>query len=142
MAPDRAVSRGTVASSATALAGALAALSCCLPFGPFLLAAGFAGASGVLVSLQPYLIGFAVLSLIFGFVQALRAKRCGRRSRIVNIAVLVCSTGLVAVMLFAYFPASAPPGQPQVAAFRLDSFREAFNAAADHARLVVLLSPT
>lgn len=124
------------------MASAVAALSCCLPLGPFLLAAGSAGASGLFVSLQPYLIAFAVLMLVMGFVQAFRGRRCTRRRRITNIAVLICSTALVAAMLFAHVPASAPQGQPAVAAFRLDSFRQAFNAAADRRRVVVLLSPT
>jgi hypothetical protein len=56
--------------------------------------------------------------------------------------VLLCSTGLVAAMLFGYVPASAPAGQPAVAGFQLDQFRQAFNAAADRTRVVVLLSPT
>jgi hypothetical protein len=44
---------------------------------------------------------------------------------------------MVAAILFGYVPA----GQPAVAAFHLDTFRQAFNAAADHTRGVVLLSP-
>jgi hypothetical protein len=121
---------------------ALAALSCCLPLGPFLLAAGSAGASALFVSLQPYLIGFSLLMLAVGFVQAFRTRRCGRARRLWNIAVLLCSTALIAVMLFAHVPAGAPAGQPAVAAFHADSFRQMFNAAADRTRVVVLLSPT
>lgn len=45
-------------------------------------------------------------------------------------------------MLFGYVPASAPASQPAVAALHLDGFREAFNAAADHTRVVALFSPT
>jgi uncharacterized membrane protein len=133
---------GTLASSVAAVASALAALSCCLPLGPFLLAAGSAGVAGVFVSLQPYLIAFAVLMLVVGFVQAFRTRKCGRRRRALNVTVLLCSTGLVAAMLFGYVPASAPAGQPAVAALQLDSFRQSFNAAADRTRVVVLLSPT
>jgi hypothetical protein len=133
---------GALASSVSAVVSALAALSCCLPLGPFLLAAGSAGFAGVFLSLQPYLIGFSALMLIVGFVQAFRARQCGRRRRALNVAVLLCSTGLVAAMLFGYVPAAAPAGQPAVAALQLDSFRETFNAAADRTRLVVLLSPT
>jgi len=134
--------RGTLASSAAAVGSALAALSCCLPLGPFLLAAGSAGVAGVFLSLQPYLIGFSILMLIAGFVQAFRARRCGRRRRALNVTVLLCSTGLVAAMLFGYVPASAPAGQPAVATLQLDSFRQAFNAAADRTRVVALFSPT
>ena len=123
-------------------ASSLAAFSCCLPLGPFLLAAGSAGVSGLFVSLQPYLIAFAALMLAAGYVQAFRARQCGRRRRALNLAVLLCSTGLVAALLFGYAPASAPGGQSAVAAFHLDSFRQSFNAAADRTRVVVLLSPT
>src|ERR1017187_9202041 len=73
---------GTLASSGAAVVGALAALSWCLPLGPFLLAAGSAGASGIFVSLEPYLIAFAVLMLVVGFVQAFRARKCGRGRRV------------------------------------------------------------
>jgi len=92
--------------------------------------------------LQPYLIAFAALMLAAGYVQAFRARQCGRRRRALNLAVLLCSTGLVAALLFGYAPASAPGGQSAVAAFHLDSFRQSFNAAADRTRVVVLLSPT
>jgi hypothetical protein len=138
----RAMTRGTLPSSATAVVSALAAFSCCLPLGPFLLAAGSAGAAGFLLSLQPYLIAFSVLMLAVGFVQAFRARQCGRGRRALNVTVLLCSTGLVAAMLFGYVPASAPAGQPAVAAVHIDSFRQSFNAAADRTRVVVLLSPT
>ena len=133
---------GTLASSAAAMVSALAALSCCLPLGPFLLAAGSAGASGILVSLEPYLIAFAVLMLVVGFMQAFRARKCGHGRRALNVTVLLCSTGLVAAMLFGHVPASAPAGRPAVAALQLDSFRQAFNAAADRTRVVALFSPT
>ncbi len=133
---------GTLAPSAAAVASALAAFSCCLPLGPFLLAATSAGAAGVFLSLQPYLIAFSVLMLAAGFVQAFRARECGRKRRALNVTVLLSTTALVAAMLFGYVPASAPAGQPAVAALQLDSFRQAFNAAADRTRVVVLLSPT
>jgi hypothetical protein len=132
----------TLPSSAAAVASALAGLSCCLPLGPFLLAAGSAGAAGVFLTLQPYLIGFAIFMLAVGFVQAFRARKCGRGRRALNVTVLLCSTGLVAAMLFGYVPASAPAGQPAVTALRLDSFRQSFNAAADYTRVVALFSPT
>jgi hypothetical protein len=135
--------RGTLASSLAAVMSALAALSCCLPLGPFLLAAGSASVAGVFLSLQPYLIAFSVLMLIVGFVQSFRARKCGSRRRtLLNVLVLLCSTALVAAMLFGYVPATAPAGQPAVAALNLASFRQSFNAAADRTRVVVLLSPT
>jgi uncharacterized membrane protein YidH (DUF202 family) len=142
MAPEDVSPRGTLASAIAAVLSAAAALSCCLPLGPFLLAAGSAGVSGIFVSLQPFLIGFSAAMLVVGFVQAFRARRCGRKRRLLNVAVLLCSTALVAVMLFAYVPASAPAGQPGVATFHLQDFKQLFNSAADRPRVVVLLSPT
>lgn len=143
MSPPAPPPRGALASSLAAVLSVLAALSCCLPLGPFLLAAGFAGASGFFLSLQPYVIAFAVLILAFGFAQAFRARKCGRRRRVFNVAVLLCSTGLVAAaILFSFAPLIAPAGQSGVVAFDLASFRESFNAAADRTRIVVLLSPT
>lgn len=80
--------------------------------------------------------------LVVGFARAFRARQCGRRRRALNVAVLLISTGLVAVMLFGYVPAGAPAGQPAVAKLQLAGFQQAFNAAADRPRVVVLLSPT
>ena len=131
-----------MASSLAAVAGALAAVSCCLPLGPFLLAAGSAGAAGILVSLEPYLIAFALLMLAVGFVQAFRARRCGRGRRAVNVIVLLASTGMVAAMIFAYVPAQAPSGQVAVASLDAHSFQRLFNEDADRTRVVALLSPT
>jgi hypothetical protein len=133
---------GALGSSAAAVASALAAFSCCLPLGPFLLAAGSAGAAGFLLPLQPYLIAFSVLMLAVGFVQAWRTRQCGRGRRALNLTVLACSTGFVAAMLFGYVPAGAPAGQPPVAALQVAGFREAFNRAADRTRVVALFSPT
>jgi hypothetical protein len=141
-ASGRAALASAIASSGGAILATLAALSCCLPLAPFLLAAGLAGASAVLLSLQPYLIGLAGAMLIFGFVKAFRARQCSRTRRVLNIAVLLCSTGLVAAMLFAQFPARAPAGQPPVGRFNLEAFRQSFNAVADSTRVVALFSPT
>jgi len=131
-----------LASSLGAIVSVLAALSCCLPFGPFLLAAGSAGVSGVMISWQPYLIAFSILMLILGFVQAFRARRCGRRRRAWNLAMLVSATVLVAAVLGVHIWAGLPAPGSKVAAFNADSFRQLFNAAADRPRLLVLLSPT
>ena len=133
---------GTLASALTAVLSVLAALSCCLPLAPFLLAGGFAGASALFASLRPYLIAFAVVMLAIGFIQAFRARQCTRQRRALNVAVLLASTGLVAVMLFAQVSLSAPGANSGVAAFDLATFRQSFNADAGHTRLLVLLSPT
>ncbi|MGO4880784.1 MAG: hypothetical protein ACLP59_08185 [Bryobacteraceae bacterium] len=133
---------GTLSSSVAAVVSALAAFSCCLPLGPFLLAAGSAGAAGFLLPLEPYLIAFSVLMLAVGFVQAFRARQCGRGRRTLNIIVLLCSTGLVAAMLFGSSPGAAPAGQAAVTPLKVASFRQSFNAAADRTRVVALFSPT
>jgi hypothetical protein len=125
-----------------AVVSVLAALSCCLPLGPFLLAAGSAGVSGLMISWQPYLIGFSILMLIVGFGQAFRARHCGRRQRRWNLAMLVSATVLVATVLGVHIWAGVPAPGSKVASFSADSFRHLFNAAADRPRLVVLLSPT
>jgi hypothetical protein len=131
--------RGVLASPAAAVVAVFAAVSCCLPLGPFLVAAGLAGASGFFLSIQPYLIVFAVLMLAFGFVQAVRSRRCGRKRTVLNVAVLLCSTVLVGAMLFSLLPARTPPA---IASFHIDAFRSSFNAAADRTRVVALFSPT
>jgi hypothetical protein len=142
MPANESSTRSAVASSLAAMAGAMAALSCCLPLGPFLLAAGSAGAAGVLVSLQPYLIGFSALMLAVGFFQAFRARQCGRKRRAINLVVLLASTGLVAAMVFAYVPAKAPSGQAHIATLDAGRFKQLFNGTADHPRIIALLSPT
>jgi uncharacterized membrane protein YczE len=120
----------------------LAALSCCLPLAPFLLAFGFAGASGVFLTLQPYLAGLSLVMLVVGFVQAFRTRKCGRKRVALNLTVLLVATVMVGTMLFATAPGTAPPGQPAVAKLDLAAFRDSFNAAVDHTRVVALLSPT
>jgi hypothetical protein len=134
---------GSLASSFAAVVSALAALSCCLPLGPFLLAAGLPARRGGLPIAAT--LPDRLLSLDAGSSDSCRRSgraSADRRRRALNVTVLLCSTGLVAAMLFGYVPASAPAGQPAVADLQLDTFRQAFNAAADRTRVVVLLSPT
>jgi len=51
----------------------------------------------------------------------------------------------LALVAYWYYWGSSPPGQPPLTSLtpmNLDQFKEAFNAAADRVRLVLLLSPT
>jgi|SRR5215469_18244178 len=92
-----------VTERATPIAAVIAALStlaCCLPFG-FLGAAGLAGLSVHLQSLRPWLLGGAVVLLVFGFVQLYRRNHCKKRSP-VSIALFWCS--VVVVVLIILFP--------------------------------------
>ncbi|MFN7994173.1 MAG: hypothetical protein U0Q18_11250 [Bryobacteraceae bacterium] len=142
MAAERTSGQGPLLSSLAALLSVLAALSCCLPLAPFLLAAGIAGASGVFLSLQPYLVGLAILMLVFGFVQTFRARQCTRKRRVLNTIVLLCSVSLISLIMLSLVPAAAPGGQPALARLQLQDFRQAFNGAADETRVVALFSPT
>jgi hypothetical protein len=52
---------------------------------------------------------------------------------------------VLALVVYWYYWGSSPPGQPPLTSLtpmNLDQFKEAFNGAADRARLVLLLSPT
>jgi hypothetical protein len=90
--------RRTNLASVGAVASALAASSCCLPLFPFLAAAGLAGGSALLATLQPYLLGASVL-LGYGFYQARRAKRCNCRPSLVSTILLWTSAAIVVVMI-------------------------------------------
>ena len=51
----------------------------------------------------------------------------------------------LALVVYWYYWGSTPPGQPPLTSLtpmNLDQFKQAFNGAADRARLVLLLSPT
>jgi mercuric ion transport protein len=92
--------RGTILASTAALAGAVAASSCCLPLLPFVAAAGFAGSSAFFATLRPYLLGASVLLIAFGFYQAHRAKQCDCRPSKLSTAVLWFSAVVITVTIF------------------------------------------
>jgi hypothetical protein len=133
-----------------ALASLLAALSCCLPFGPVIAAAGAAGASAFLVSARPWLMGLSVGLLAWGFRQAYTARACNARPALWSRALLWIA--LAANGAFLFFPQQAAsllagpaPGSATPARIALhppESLRADFNAAASRTRLLVLLSPT
>src|SRR5690349_21362922 len=93
--------RASVAASIASLAGLVAALSCCLPLGTLLMAAGFAGASLFSESIRPWLLGFSVACLVFAFVQTYFRSRCAFRQRRVRTLLLWFSAVTVAAMLAA-----------------------------------------
>jgi hypothetical protein len=100
-------------SPVAAIGSVVAASSCCLPIGTFLIAAGFAGASRVLQSLQPYLLGLAVLMVIVGFAQTYGKSRCSRKRGAFSVVLLWFSAMFVLTMLL--FPQA-------VASFLADRF--------------------
>src|SRR5689334_17338801 len=55
--------RGAVVSSIAAVGSLIAAMSCCLPVGTFLLAAGSAGAARILTPLRPWLFAVSIAAL-------------------------------------------------------------------------------
>jgi hypothetical protein len=142
--------RGALLSTAASLASLLAALSCCLPLGTLLMAAGSAGASLFSEALRPWLVWLSVGFLVLAFVQTYLRQRCEYRTRRLRTVLLWFSAAVVASTLLApRFTASLLAGRlPEFgAASDLRTFTEAgflreFDAASGGQRLVLLLSPT
>ena len=91
--------RGIIANLA-AVASVLAASSCCLPILPFVLGAGFAGASAFLSVARPYLLVVSILFISYGFYQARQAKKCRRRPSLIATALLWVSTLFLLTSIF------------------------------------------
>jgi predicted PurR-regulated permease PerM len=137
-------------STLASLASLVAALSCCLPLGTLLMAAGSAGASLFSERLRPWLLAFSVAALLFAFVQTYFRRRCAFRQRRLRTVLLWFSAIVVVGML------GAPRAVSTLLAGRLPSFSASselrdfkesefardFEAAAGQTRVVVLLSPT
>ncbi len=148
----------TTASPLAAIAGALAAASCCLPLPAMLGAASLAGLSTQLERWQPYLMAVSVGLVLFAIWQLRRARICGARPSLARAILVWFSAALVAGMVFVpdviggwvadlagtgiqpFY--EAPRGQPALRALRLDEFEREFDQAADRSRVLVLLSPT
>ena len=92
--------RGTTVASFAAIASILAASSCCLPILPFVVAAGFAGASAFLSAARPYLLVVSVLFITYGFYQGRQAKKCRHRPSLIATALLWVSTLFVFTSIF------------------------------------------
>jgi hypothetical protein len=142
--------RSAVVSTLASLASVVVALSCCLPLGTMLMAAGSAGASLFSEKLRPWLLALSIASLLFAFVQTYYRKRCEFRHRRLRTCLLWFSATIVTGMLAA--PASfssilAGHLPFTKAAGTLDAFQQAdfvreFDAASDRTRIVALFSPT
>jgi hypothetical protein len=142
--------RGAVPATIASIASLIGALTCCLPLGTLLMAAGSAGASLFSEALRPWLLVLSVASLVFAFVQTYVRGRCEFRHRRFRTVMLWFSIVLVGGMLAAPRYASsllagripAVFGSSTLHPFEEGSFVQAFNAASNRTRLVVLLSPT
>ena len=132
------------------LASLVTSLSCCLPLGTLLMAAGSATASLVSEKLHPWLLAVSVGSLVFAFVQIYYLRRCGFRQRRLRTVLLWFSgTVVFSSLVFPQFTSTLLAGRlPSFTAtgafrdFDEGAFVSEFNAAADKTRIVLLLSPT
>jgi hypothetical protein len=86
--------------SLAAIGSIVAASSCCLPVFPFVFAAGFAGSSAFLTAARPYLLGASGLFVAYGFYQATRDQKCGRRPSLLNSVLLWTSAAVVVLSIF------------------------------------------
>ena len=144
--------RAAAISTAASFVSLLAALTCCLPLGLLLMAAGSAGASMFSISevLRPWLLGFSAVCLVLAFVQTYVRGRCEfRHRRLRTFLFWFAAAALGATFLAPGFTATLLAGRlPRFkAAAELRTFDEAdflreFRDAQGQTRLVVLLSPT
>ncbi len=146
----RSAGKGAVFSTLASLAGLFAALSCCLPLGALLVAAGSAGAAVFSEALRPWLIWLSVGCLAVAFVQTYFIGRCEFRRRrlrtfLLWFSAVVAGATLLTPRFTASLLAGRLPGLTASAPLRTydegDFLRE-FQAAVRQTRLVVLLSPT
>jgi hypothetical protein len=94
-----AMERGPFVSSIAALGSVIAAISCCLPVGTFLVAAGAAGAGRILAPLRPWLFGVSIGALILGFLQAYGRSHCSLRRNPATVLLLWIAAAMVLVLL-------------------------------------------
>ena len=95
--------KGALAAALSAVGSVLAALTCCLPVLPFVLAAGTASSARFLSTyigaLRPYLLGFSVLLIALGFYQGRRASQCNCKPSAVSQVILWLSALIVAISI-------------------------------------------
>jgi hypothetical protein len=142
--------KGAVLSTAASLVSLVAALSCCLPLGTLLMAAGSAGASLFSEALRPWLVWLSAGLLIVAFVQTYFRSRCEFRQRrfrtvllwfsAVVVAATIAAPRFTATLLAGRLPAFRAAGE--LRSFDEQAFLREFNAAGSETRLVILLSPT
>lgn len=96
-------SKGALAAAFSAVGSVLAALTCCLPVLPFVVAAGTASSASLLSryvsSLRPYLLGFSVVLIALGFYQSRRATQCNCKPSALSQVVLWLSALIVAISI-------------------------------------------
>src|SRR5260370_40758790 len=96
-------SKGARAGAVSAVGSVLAALTCCVPVLPFVLAAGTASSAAFLSpyisALRPYLLGVSVLFIALGFYQSRRANRCNCKPSVLSQVVLWLSALIVAISI-------------------------------------------
>src|SRR5947199_7103270 len=93
--------KAAILSTGACLASLVAALSCCLPLGTLLLAAGSAGASLWIEMLRPVLLVLSVVLLVVAFVQTYVRGRCEFRYRRTRTVLLWFSMFVVIGMVAA-----------------------------------------
>ena len=102
-ATDKPSSKGALVAALSAVGSVLAALTCCLPVLPFVLAAGTATSARFLSSyvgtLRPYLLGVAVFFIALGFYQGRRATQCNCKPSVLSQVVLWLSALIVAISI-------------------------------------------
>ena len=96
-------SKGAIAAALSAVGSVLAALTCCLPVLPFVLAAGTASGASFFAryvgAIRPYLLGLSVLLIALGFYQSRRATRCNCKPSVLSQVVLWLSALIVAISI-------------------------------------------
>jgi hypothetical protein len=96
-------SKGAIAAALSAVGSVLAALTCCLPVLPFVLAAGTASSARFLSfyigALRPYLLAFSVLLIALGFYQSKRASQCNCKPSVLSQTILWLSALIVAISI-------------------------------------------
>ena len=132
------------------LASLTAALSCCLPVGALLMAAGSAAGAAFSETLRPWLLWLSVGSLIIALAQTYLLGRCEFRHRrlrtfLLWFAFVVVGATLLAPRFSATLLAGRLPAFTTVGT--LERFEEAaflreFALASRQTRVVVLLSPS
>ena len=104
-----------ISASVGAILSSLASLSCSLPLG-FAAALGAGAASALFTTLRPWLLGFSVVLIGFGFWQQRRVTRCTVKGRVVGQVLLWAAVLVVIGMIL--FP-------QQIAGFLADHLGEA-----------------
>jgi hypothetical protein len=90
----------TAAASLAAIGSIVLASGCCLPVLPLVAAAGVAGASTLLISAKPYLMGLSALLIGYGFYRARQARQCSTQPGAIATILLWTSALLVGFSIF------------------------------------------